>query len=187
MALGGPFAGFAFKIIPKGFFFDRLRVVAAADRTTLRYMNRAGSFVRITSQRSMRKARRMKLAEMPPDMRRLWHIRREMAKRTGEPMPRLPLAGSKPGEAPRVRVGLLKQHIYYAYDPSSRSVVIGPVGFRGSRVPSVLEYGGQTAGSTVPTVTIKPRPYMAPALAKVSPLLAGFWAEAWQATARRAA
>lgn len=185
--LAMPSASFAFKIIPKGFFFDRARVLAAEDRATHKYLLRAGGFVRLAAQRSMRKARRMRLAEMPPDMRRAWHIRRAMAKRAGEPAPKLPLAASKPGEAPRVIVGLLKQHIYFAYDAAARSVVIGPLGFRGSRVPMVLEYGGQTVGSTVPTVTIKPRPYMAPALAKVSPLLAGFWAEAWRATAGRRA
>jgi len=61
---------------------------------------------------------------------------------------------SQPGNPPLSHTGLLRKWILFAWDPSSRSVVIGPtrisnqIGFtsdmkvtRGT-VPSVLEYGG---------------------------------------------
>lgn len=59
------------------------------------------------------------------------------------------------GSAPNVHVGTLKNLLYFAYDQSSKSLVIGPVGLGGSDVPKVLEFGGRR---------IKPRPYMRPAM-----------------------
>lgn len=52
---------------------------------------------------------------------------------------------SKPGEAPRVRKGQLKDLLFFAWDPSTKSLVVGPAKFpgaKGKNVPSVLERGG---------------------------------------------
>lgn len=51
---------------------------------------------------------------------------------------------SNPGEAPRSHTGLLKDHIFFVYDPESKAVVIGPEKLRGTdgSAPAVLEYGG---------------------------------------------
>jgi hypothetical protein len=61
---------------------------------------------------------------------------------------------SKPGEPPRKQTGILRQFVFFAYDPSEKSVIIGPAKtnqiffdqagkpVRGT-VPEVLEYGGQ--------------------------------------------
>lgn len=52
---------------------------------------------------------------------------------------------SKPGEPPSSPTGVLKRTIFYAYDPSTRSVVIGPLKTQAkSNVPQILEYGGYT-------------------------------------------
>lgn len=60
---------------------------------------------------------------------------------------------SKPGEPPSSHTGVLKQFIYFAFDPRAGSVVIGPaktnqVFFKGNgepvtgAVPGILEHGG---------------------------------------------
>lgn len=61
---------------------------------------------------------------------------------------------SAPGNPPKSRTGILKEFLYFAFDPSKGSVVIGPaktnqVFFNGAgqpvkgTVPAVLEYGGE--------------------------------------------
>ena len=61
---------------------------------------------------------------------------------------------SKPGQPPSSHTGMLREFIFFAYDPSRKSVVIGPaktnqVYFGGDgqpttgTVPEVLEFGGQ--------------------------------------------
>jgi hypothetical protein len=77
---------------------------------------------------------------------------------------------SAPGRPPHSHTGLLKDFIYYGYDKSNDSVIVGPCLLnRGTDAPHVLEYGG--------TGTVKrgifrrnqkkhfrARPFMAPAL-----------------------
>lgn len=63
---------------------------------------------------------------------------------------------SSPGEPPRAQTGLLKKFIFYNYDKSTHSVVIGPMVLnrRGStgEVPRVLEFGGTATGSVIKKV-----------------------------------
>jgi hypothetical protein len=59
-------------------------------------------------------------------------------------------AVSKPGQPPTSRTGKLKKSILFSYDPTKKSVVIGPHLFeslRGKTVPELLEYGGSVQGS----------------------------------------
>ena len=81
---------------------------------------------------------------------------------------------SRPGEPPAAPRGSpLNDLLVFVYDRSSDSVLVGPVGFRGSRAPSVLEFGGRVIVLTrsgnvrrrVPA-DIRPRPYMRPALSR---------------------
>lgn len=72
--------------------------------------------------------------------------------------------------------------IYFGYDRQSDSVIVGPVGFKGSNVPRVLEYGGKTVitrrvrGKLVrKVVQIAPRPYMRPALDANRQLIPRVW------------
>ena len=89
---------------------------------------------------------------------------------------------SPPGKPPSSHMGLLRKFIFFGYDERSDSVVIGPVGFRKSNAPEVLEQGG------VATVTrfrrgkverrrvrIAARPFMGPALKKETPKLPKLW------------
>lgn len=78
---------------------------------------------------------------------------------------------SEPGTAPRNVTGRLRDNIFFSFDPSTESVVIGPqrLSAAAPRVPEILEYGGETELTYGPDagqkVTVKPRPYMHPAYA----------------------
>lgn len=93
---------------------------------------------------------------------------------------------SRAGEPPSSHTGLLRRFILFGYDRRSDSVVVGPVGFRRSRAPSVLEFGGPTkvvsssrrgAGRRKQsrTIRIAARPYMRPALEKERSNLPAVW------------
>lgn len=91
---------------------------------------------------------------------------------------------SKPGRPPnRHENPLLYKRLFFAYDPATDSVVVGPEGFAGSDAPSVLEFGGTVSvprrrgrpgGAT--TARVEERPYMGPAFAKALPKMSEPWA-----------
>lgn len=85
-----------------------------------------------------------------------------------------------PGSPPSSHTGLLRRFIFFGYDTSRRSVVIGPVrlGNKIGDAPPALEYGGPSrivTGKQSRTVTIAPRPFMGPALQAEKPKLPGMW------------
>lgn len=91
---------------------------------------------------------------------------------------------SPPGQPPRAQTKVLKASILFAYDPASRSVVIGPrllPGRIGKDAPEALEKGGQSV-----TVIrgrrrrqrIAKRAFMVPALEKRLPELPLLWRNA---------
>lgn len=89
---------------------------------------------------------------------------------------------SRPGEPPSSHTGLLRRFILFGYDRRTDSVVVGPVGFRGSDAPHVLEFGGKTViyrrrqGRLVrQQVRIAARPYMAPAFARERTSIPRVW------------
>ena len=92
---------------------------------------------------------------------------------------------SRPGEPPSSHTGLLRRLILFGYDRQRDSVVVGPVGFKRSRAPNVLEFGGRTVVETgrarkgqkrkKRTVRIAARPYMRPALEKERSTLPAVW------------
>ena len=90
---------------------------------------------------------------------------------------------SRPGQPPSSHTGLLRRFILFGYDRRSDSVVVGPVGFRRSRAPTVLEFGGRTTVEARRrggrrqnrTVRIAARPYMRPALEKERSQLPAVW------------
>lgn len=90
---------------------------------------------------------------------------------------------SRPGQPPSSHTGLLRRFILFGYDRRSDSVVVGPVGFRRSRAPNVLEFGGRTTVESrrrggrrqKRTVRIAARPYMRPALEKERSQLPAVW------------
>jgi len=90
---------------------------------------------------------------------------------------------SQPGHPPRSVTGLLKQFIFFKWDDASQSVVAGPAAFKANAVvPEVLEKGGKELARVKvgrdwknQTVTIAPRPFMAPAFQISQTKLPEYW------------
>lgn len=161
----------------KGLFFDSDKVKSLTDAATRRNLGKSGGEVRKIARRSMRKARMKSRGDMTEREIRVFDLRVAQWKLTKQgPRPKRPLAASKPGEPPRVRRGDIKQQLFYVYDPSSKSVVVGPAKLsRATGAPATLEFGGSTRGSFGKTVTVAKRPYMQPALAVARPKMSELW------------
>jgi hypothetical protein len=88
---------------------------------------------------------------------------------------------SAPGQPPSSHTGLLRRFIFFGYDPSARSVIIGPAQLTGQGrgdAPSLLEYGGTFTGEQRgrrKTRRYRARPFMGPAFEKEQPKLPGMW------------
>jgi len=91
---------------------------------------------------------------------------------------------SRPGEPPSSHTGLLRKFIFFGYDLSRRSVVIGPARLnqRIGNAPEALEHGGTSQIAEGPRrkrrrrkVRIRARPYMGPAMQKELPKLPVMW------------
>jgi hypothetical protein len=88
---------------------------------------------------------------------------------------------SEPGQPPSSHVGTLKKFIFFSFEPTTRSVVIGPVKTSGrGEAPALLEYGG-TAAFVPPrkrrpvTARFRPRPFMTPAFDEEQKKLPALW------------
>jgi len=111
----------------KRLFVDRKAVRRDVDRTTVKALASAGGWIRTTARRSIRSVPAAKRFTAPP---------------------------SSPGKPPRSRGGQLKRFLFFAYDPSEKSVVVGPARLpRGDGAPSTLEFGGTSRNDRRP-----PRP-----------------------------
>jgi hypothetical protein len=92
---------------------------------------------------------------------------------------------SKPGNPPHSHTGLLKRFIFFAWDPSRRSEIVGPAKLNGTLgdAPQALEHGGQSTvrtgsrrrGWKMEKVTIAARPYIEPAALKANAELPSLW------------
>lgn len=101
----------------KSGFFNREKVLAAMDEATHVALLKAGAWVRKVAQRSMRYRKKASAPGQPPSARK------------GE-------AGS-----------LLRKLLFFAYDESSRQVVVGPLRLgAGADVPKLHEFGGIRRG-----------------------------------------
>lgn len=67
-----------------------------------------------------------------------------------------------PGQPPSSHEGSLKRLIFFAFDPATKSLVVGPVPFRKGEAPRLLEHGGTAIRRGKPA-HYRPRPFMAPA------------------------
>ncbi|HOQ06096.1 MAG TPA: hypothetical protein PKY88_12885 [Anaerohalosphaeraceae bacterium] len=87
---------------------------------------------------------------------------------------------SAPGSPPSSHTELLKRFIFYSYDDSEKSVVIGPAKLHAKKgsAPEVLEYGGTILleiGEVKKQIQIARRPYMNPAFEKTKTQLPHLW------------
>ena len=132
---------FRMKTVTMDMFFDRKKVIRAADPATRRNLSKAGAFIRTAAKHSIRK-------------------------RKGA-LPR--------GSSPSSHTGLLRRFIFFGYERSRQTVVVGPMRLnqKAGMAPAAPEHGG-TSVLVVGTrrrrrkrrVRIAARPFMGPALAK---------------------
>lgn len=85
---------------------------------------------------------------------------------------------SNPGDPPTSRTGLLKNFLFYSWDPSTQSVVVGPeklFGVSSVDAPEALEFGGTSRDARGRRLKIEARPFMAPALDQAKSKLPELW------------
>ena len=84
-------------------------------------------------------------------------------------------AVSQPGNPPSSHAGQLRDLLYFAWDGSSRSVVIGPIPFEDGVAPKLLEEGGEIIDRLRGRKVYRARPYMKPAFdAELAKMPQGF-------------
>lgn len=83
---------------------------------------------------------------------------------------------SGPGQPPSDHGGALKRLLFFAYDPSSKTTVVGPEKFGPGFAPHALEFGDKESRNGR-TLAYAPRPFMKPALA--AEVRAGTLPRAW--------
>lgn len=93
-------------------------------------------------------------------------IRKARIGQDGRPVP------SAPGTPPRTRRGLLRNAILFGVDRVAGHVVIGPTKSRVGLSGSAHEFGGRYRRNTYAE-----RPFMGPALQKITPSLPAMWAD----------
>lgn len=143
----------------KQLWFDSPRVIRAVDKAKRRVLSRAGAWIRNFARYSMRRA------------------------------PKKGPKHSRPGKPPFVHTGLLKNFLFFSWDPTSKTVVVGPEKLGAGEAPRTLEYGGPVRAKrwrrgkrVVVAGFVKPRPYMAPALAAELPMLPARWRDSVRAS-----
>ena len=127
--------------IVKKYFFDRERVMRAAERAQVRLLSKFGAFVRTTAQRSMRQRKK---------------------------------GSSEPGQPPLAHSGELRKLLFFSFDPITKTVVVGPLGFKKSDVPHLHEFGGVAIRKGKPA-KYPARPYMKPAMLAELPKFASLF------------
>ncbi len=114
---------FDFKAGNYGMFFDR--VFTKVERQQVRNLEKLAAWIRLVAIRSIK------------DSPKRASTRAKFIQGTrGE-------IYSQPGQPPLNKIGLLRQFIYYGYDTTTKSIVVGPQRLnKGSGAPAALEHGG---------------------------------------------
>lgn len=173
----------------KKFFFDRKAIVDAAGRAKAKVLGMGGGLIRKIARRSMRPAPKGVLRRIQATLQELAKAQHQADKeRLRAELRQLQArASAPPGQPPRTVTRLLKDFVFYVWDPRTRSVVIGPTKLKqkDGDVPEAQEKGGtvQVKRSrrgqrrVVRSMKIRPHPYMGPALEKAVPELPPMWAD----------
>lgn len=144
MAAGavGAWPGFDYartvSMIQVDWFFDRAKVMRVLDRATLIMLTKAGKIVRDKTRQGVRRMGSARTRQLTSARGRA-RVAHEIATRPASP----------PGTPPNTHTGFFRQQIAFAFDPSSRSVVVGAL--RAHWLYDLHEFGGrhprpQTAG-----------------------------------------
>lgn len=144
----------------KKFFFDRAAVIKAMDAASRRALNKAGGLVRKIARYSIKSRAK---GTAPPGQPPYSHV--------GAKRRKLNRKRKKQGQEP-IRGGFQGvKHILYGYEPSRQTVIVGPISNRRGTVTRALEFGGRSGRAT-----IRPHPFMRPALKKAAPEIPMLWA-----------
>lgn len=146
------------------FFFDRIKVANALEKGERKALSKFGAYVRRADQTSLRYRKTISAPGAPPSAHASQGFTRQRKNR-------------KTGKVSRQPKSPLRELIYFAWDPAKKSVVIGPVPFKNSKVgagvaPKLIEEGGTGPGmSDGKRVTKRyhPHPHTGPAFRKVLP------------------
>ena len=130
---GSPASAFTLRFDVKRWFFDRQRVKNYMDAKSRRALQDAGRKIRRAAQTSMRYV----TSRREQERKVAAGLRKRAAQDPSVSLPGHPPRAIRPH--PWVR-----KNLFYAFEPASMGVVIGPVGFpRGSGAPETLEFGGR--------------------------------------------
>jgi hypothetical protein len=122
------------------FFFDKKAVEKAAGKAKVVALSRFGAVVRRVAQTSMRYRKGASAPGTPPSAHK--------SKR---------LAALKKMKRVKHNGALLREFLFFAYDPRSQSVVVGPVGFKskGKPIPALHEFGGERQAGKYESMEVK--------------------------------
>lgn len=139
-------------------FFDSDAVMKAADRAKRKLLSRVGAYVRTRARSSLKYGTSTSRPGEPPVVHRSVGFSRK--KKVGGALVSQPASP-------------LRELLFFAYDSSADTVVIGPaLGGSASGAPRALEHGGSSIakhhGRTV-TIRVGARPFVSPALASEAP------------------
>ncbi len=152
--------------VAKGSFFDRQKVQDAADKATRKVLSRFGAYTRQRARTSLRYRKASSVPGMPPTVHRTM-TRTKTNKKTGV--------------AKKQTVSPLREFVFFAFDASRKTVVIGPALLNGKGGPMILraiEYGGPTVIKTRgkrKRVMVRARPFMRPAFEEEKKSLPDMW------------
>jgi len=152
----------------RGNFFDRPGVLSATDRTTRKNLSKFGAFLRAAIRTRLKYGEDISQPGGSPVIHKTMSRPGKVSAKTGK-------TGKPQSVSP------LRELVFFAYDESRKSVVVGPARLQGKpgNAPAALEYGGPSVikdGDGTRTVTIRPRPYLAPSFEQVKKELPGIWA-----------
>jgi hypothetical protein len=153
-------------------FLDR-GFAASLDRRFRRFYAISGQAVRVTAKRLLRGPLQAPLAELSDEQRKQYELQLKWHKRDKRrPKPRRPDRVSKPGKPPYLhgRPSVLKNLLWFALAKDYRSVVVGP---------QLINVGAKRVASGLRSVEEleRSRPFMVPALEKVTPRIPEYLAK----------
>lgn len=124
----------------KALFFDRSVIERAAGKAKIKALSRMGAVVRRTAQTSMRYRKGPSAPGTPPS-----------AHKSGR------LAALKKMGRAKYNGALLREMLYFAYDPKIGDTIVGPLGFktRGTPIPALHEFGGERAAFKGEVMAVK--------------------------------
>ena len=148
-------------------FFDSAEVLRMVDKKTIAALSKFGAFVRQRAKSSI-KYKKTGISEpgKPPFAHKSSGFTRQKTNK-------------KTGKTTTQSLSPLRELLFFAYDRSSKTVVVGPVPFRGkSTAPGLLERGGtgivQRSGRRK-KAKFRARPFMRPAMLAEAPKFASFF------------